>query len=224
MTGGVSDFHREVVAVVLPVLTGHGFALAGGNALLAHGISTRPTRDVNLFTDRKGAVPAVAAAVETALRTAGFYAERIDTFSGLLVRFPETADLQAEWTVARGGTQVMLQLATNDQRQHAPVTMELGPVLGVEDVLAAKVLALIDRIEVRDAIDVSMALGRFSAEELISLAWAMEPGYDYADFTGIGPAVELMDDTEFLRYGLDAEGIAELRRRFAAWPRRADPG
>ena len=217
--GGVSEFHRQVVAVVLPVLTGHGFALAGGNALLAHGIGSRPTRDVNLFTDQKGAVPKVAAAVENALREAGFYVERIDTFSDLLDRFPETADLEAEWTVARDRKQVMLQIATNDQRKRAPVTMELGPVLDAEDVLAAKMLALIDRVEVRDAIDVGAALGSFSPEQLISLAWAMEPGYDFSDFTGIGPAIELMNDKEFIPYGLSKADITELRRRFAAWPR-----
>jgi hypothetical protein len=45
----------------------HGFAL-GGNALLAHGVISRPTQDVDLFTDQKHGVQAAADAVEVALR------------------------------------------------------------------------------------------------------------------------------------------------------------
>jgi hypothetical protein len=33
----VSDVHRQVAAVALSAAGGHGFALGGGNALLAHG-------------------------------------------------------------------------------------------------------------------------------------------------------------------------------------------
>ena len=33
----VSDLHRRVAAVALGAAAGYGFALAGGNALLAHG-------------------------------------------------------------------------------------------------------------------------------------------------------------------------------------------
>jgi hypothetical protein len=215
---GVSDFHREVVATVMAALEGHGFALAGGNALLAHGISRRPTRDVNLFTDQDGAVTAVAGAVESALRAAGFHTERIDTFAELLDEWPEMTDYRAEWTVARGGQQVMLQIATGD-RVRPPVVLDVGPVLDVLDVLASKVCALASRAEARDYIDVAAALRRYRPEELISLAWSMEPGYTHEDFTSIGPALEYLDDQEFAPYGLTPAEITDLRRRFAAWPR-----
>jgi microcompartment protein CcmL/EutN len=49
----VSDLHRRVAAVALTAAAGHGFALGGGNALLAHGVISRPTEDVDLFTDRE---------------------------------------------------------------------------------------------------------------------------------------------------------------------------
>jgi hypothetical protein len=42
----------------------HGFALSGGNALIAHGIVSRLTQDVDLFTDREAGVAAAADAVE----------------------------------------------------------------------------------------------------------------------------------------------------------------
>jgi hypothetical protein len=39
----VSDLHRQVAAVALAAAREHGFALGGGNALLAHGVISRPT-------------------------------------------------------------------------------------------------------------------------------------------------------------------------------------
>ena len=74
----VSDLHRQVAAVALAAAAQHGFALGGGNALLAHGLTTRPTQDVDLFTDQEHGVDAAAAAVEEALAAAGLQAERQD--------------------------------------------------------------------------------------------------------------------------------------------------
>ena len=68
----VSDLHREVAAVALRAAARHGFALGGGNALIAHGVIDRPTEDVDLFTDQEDGVAAAAGAVEAALRGAGF--------------------------------------------------------------------------------------------------------------------------------------------------------
>ena len=53
----VSDLHRQVATVALAAAAGHGFALGGGNALLAHGVMSRPTQDAGLFTDQEHGVP-----------------------------------------------------------------------------------------------------------------------------------------------------------------------
>jgi Nucleotidyl transferase AbiEii toxin, Type IV TA system len=78
----VSDLHRQVVAVALAAAAEHGFALGGGNALLARGVISRPTQDVDLFTDQEHGVQAAAEAVEAALRRAGFQAEPQDWRNG----------------------------------------------------------------------------------------------------------------------------------------------
>ena len=44
-------FHERLARVGLSVLADHGFVLAGGYALSAHGIGQRPSNDVDLFTD-----------------------------------------------------------------------------------------------------------------------------------------------------------------------------
>jgi hypothetical protein len=43
------EFHRDVAAVALRAAGKHGFALGGGNALIAHGIISRPTEDVVMW-------------------------------------------------------------------------------------------------------------------------------------------------------------------------------
>jgi hypothetical protein len=78
----VSDLHRQLAAVALAAASEHGFAL-GGNALLAHGVISRPTQDVDLFTNQEHGVQAAADAVHAALHRAGFQAERQGQTGGL---------------------------------------------------------------------------------------------------------------------------------------------
>ena len=56
--------------------------LGGGNALLAHGVISRPTQDAGLFTGQEHGVQAAAGFVEAALRGAGFRPERQDQAAG----------------------------------------------------------------------------------------------------------------------------------------------
>lgn len=44
-------FQQEVVALALGAAEPFGFALSGGQALTAHGISDRPSDDGDLFTN-----------------------------------------------------------------------------------------------------------------------------------------------------------------------------
>jgi Nucleotidyl transferase AbiEii toxin, Type IV TA system len=99
----VSSLHRQIASVALAAAAGNGFALGGGNALLAHGLTTRPTQDVDLFTDQEHGVQAAAAAVEEALVAAGLQAERQDDAAGLADLFPDMGQELAEWTVTTAG-------------------------------------------------------------------------------------------------------------------------
>ena len=139
----IDELQRAVATVALRAAAGHGFALAGGNALIAHGIVDRPTDDVDLFSDQEAGVSAAAEVVENALRAAGFQADRQDTDRGLSDVFYGMGDGIAEWVItAPGGQQTMLQLAYFD-RSHRPVTMDVGPVLALADLAGSKVCALV---------------------------------------------------------------------------------
>ncbi len=215
----ISKLQREVAAIALRAAAGHGFALAGGNALIAHGIIDRLTDDVDLFSDQEAAVAAVAEVVEGALREAGFQAGRRDQTGGLGDVFGGMDEAFAEWIItAPGGQQTMLQMAYFD-RSHGPVTMDVGPVLDLEDLAGWKVCALASRIEPRDYLDTAAALRHYSVDQLIGFARRLEPGLRDRDFADAGRQLDRMPDGVFARYGLGPQDVARLRERFAAWPR-----
>ena len=117
----LDELHREVVAIALGAAARHGFALGGGNALIQHGVISRLTEDVDLFTNHEHGVEAAAGVVEAALRDAGFDTERIDKTSGLADIFPGMGEGLAEWIItAPGGRQMALQMAYFD-RSRGPV-------------------------------------------------------------------------------------------------------
>lgn len=216
----VSGLHREVAAVALRAAARYGFALGGGNALIAHGVIDRLTEDVDLFTDREHGVAAAAGAVEAALRAAGFGAERQDKTVGLAEVFEGIGDGLAEWIITtRDGREMMLQMAYFD-RGRQPVLMEFGPVLDLDDVLAGKVAALASRAEERDYVDVAAALARgYSVARLTGLALTLDPGLTAEDFADAGQRLDRLGDDRFARYGLTGEDVTRLREQFAAWPR-----
>jgi hypothetical protein len=215
----LSDLHREVAAAALGAAARHGFALGGGNALIAHGIISRYTADVDVFTDSETGVAEAADAVEAALRAAGFQIGRRDKTGGLADIWPGMGEGLAEWIVtAPGGEQVLLQMAYFD-RARRPVIMDVGPVLDVEDALGGKVAAMAARAEPRDFLDVAAALSRYSVDQLLGFARKVDQGLTDRDYADAGRLLDEMDDEVFASFGLSPRDIARLREQLAAWPR-----
>ena len=215
----VSDLHRRVAAVALAAAAEHGFALGGGNALLAHGVISRPTADVDLFTDQEHGVQAAAAAVEAALRRAGFQAERQGQAGGLSDLFPDIGEGLAEWIVtAAAGEQMLLQLAYFD-RGRQPVVMDIGPGPGSgrrrgrEGVRAGqprRAAGLRGR---------GRRAGTLQPGPADRLCPAAGPGLTGEDFAYAGVTLDQMDDRAFAEIRLSQHQVTMLRERFAAWPR-----
>jgi hypothetical protein len=215
----VSELHRQVAAVALRAAARHGFALGGGNALIAHGVIDRITQDVDLFTDDEHGVEAAAGAVEAALRAAGFEAEREDKTAGLADVFEGMGEGLAEWTItAPGGQQMMLQMAYFD-RARQPVLMEFGPVLDLEDAIGGKIGALATRAVPRDYLDTAAALDRYTIAELIGFARRLDRGLTDEDFADAARRLDQVEDGWFASLGLSGQDVAALRERFATWPR-----
>ncbi len=134
-----------------------------------------------------------------------------DLFEGM------SADLQ-EFLVAAPDRALRLTLCRLD-RHRAPVVMDVGPVMHLDDLVATKVAALVNRREVRDYIDVAAALDRYPLERVLELAHAADPALDPEDVADAGRYLDRLDDRRFALYGLDASAIAALRERLAGWPR-----
>jgi len=218
----LDELHRQVAVIALRAAAGYGFAMGGGNALIQHGVISRPTQDVDLFSDHETGVPAASRAVEAALHEAGFQAERQDEAAGPAEIFPDIGQGLAEWIItAPGGAQMVLQMAYFD-RTREPVITDVGPVLDLEDAVGGKVCALASRAYERDYLDTAAALERYSPAELITFARRLDPGLEGQDFAEAGQRLDQMPDYAFTSFGLSQQDVARLRERFAAWPREPE--
>ena len=214
MSGNIDDFYRDVATIALAVGEKHGFVLGGGVAWLVNGLVQRPTEDIDLFTDTANGVALAAGEVTAALASAGYSVAREATdelFDGM-------ADNLREFLVADGETALRLTLCRLD-RHRAPVVMEVGPVMHLDDLVASKVAALVNRREVRDYIDVAAALERYSLQRVLELARALDPGLDDDEVADAGRYLDRLDDARFAVYGLSPEQVRAVRERLRAWPR-----
>jgi hypothetical protein len=207
----IDPFQAEVARVALTAAADHGFALAGGNALVAHGLVDRPTQDVDLFSPEPGAPGAVVQDVRGALESLGYVVD--------ITRHPEDSGGEfVQLAVSRGDETVLLDLA-RDWRQKAPTRLDIGPVLDIQDAVGSKVTALVGRGLPRDFIDVAAALQRYSREELMTFAFVRDPGLRVLDFIYAARALDAVPAEGFAAYGLNTSAVNDLRDRFASWPR-----
>nr|BFE64228.1 hypothetical protein GCM10020063_087540 [Dactylosporangium thailandense] len=100
--------HRRLAEIGLRAGGPHGFALAGGHAVAAHGILQRPSEDVDLFADwqRRADFPAAVEVVIAAYVAAGYQVEidhRTETFARIYLTDPvepsehHRVELVANW-------------------------------------------------------------------------------------------------------------------------------
>jgi len=203
--------HERIAKVALAAGQRYGLALAGGYAVQAHGMGSRPSGDVDLFTSwqHRDEFPELTAAVIAALDAAGYTTSVVmqaGTFARLMVADP--AD----------GTSEKVELSA-DWRAHDPVQLGIGPVLHADDAIANKVCALFGRALPRDFLDVDAAImtGRYTRERLLELAAEADRGFDSLLFADALGALTQITDAAFAEYGIAQPSIIEMRRRFADW-------
>lgn len=132
--GDLDPFQAEVARTALAATEAWAFALAGGNALVAHGMLSRPTQDVDLFTTTPAGPGQAEGLVTSALRAAG-----------LVVASEVAPDGEfARLRVSDAGRAVVVDLA-RDWRAHPPVRMSVGLVLHRDDAVSSKVGAMVGR-------------------------------------------------------------------------------
>ena len=197
----LDQLHQQVAAIALHAASEHGFALGGGNALIAHGLISRPTQDVDLFTDQERGVEAAAGSVAAALREAGLQAERQDATAGLADIFYGMGQGLAEWEITGpGGKQMALQMAYFE-RSCGPVIMAFGPVLDLEDAIGGKVCALVlPGLRARLPRH-RRGAGTLHPAALISFAERLDPGLEAEDFADVARRLDSIPDEAFTPSG-----------------------
>lgn len=205
----IEPFKVRVIQVALRAAHGHGFALAGGNALVAHDLLERLTDDVDLFSPAPGGAGRVLAAVCAELVANGFEVE--------VLRSAADGDF-AELQVSCNGQSTHVDLA-RDWRAHDSVILDVGPVLHLDDAVGAKVTALLGRALPRDFIDVAAAMDRYARVRLLELAFDRDRGLRIHDAALAAQALDRLETAQFLRYGLTPTDVDTLRARFVGWPR-----
>jgi len=213
----VTDFQREVTRIALAAASQHGFALGGGQALVAHGVVSRPTEDIDLFADADGAVQAALSPVQAALSYVGMEVSAMPEDSDLGEMFGGFQNDFAEFEVRRGDESVKLTLARFDRRLD-PVDTPIGPVLHIDDVIGSKVAAMATRAEPRDYVDVAAALDAFSRMELLAMAGQSDPALTADEVAESMRALDQLPDAAF-HIWIDPARVADLRARFDDWPR-----
>lgn len=208
----MEEVHLRLAEIGLRVAGRYGFALAGGYAVQAHGILVRPSEDIDLFTawERRDDFEVAVDAVVAAYRSGGYAVEvtqRFETFARLAVTEPVVPDRPYK-----------VELAAN-WRALPPVTMDIGPVLHIDDVVAGKMSALFTRAEPRDFLDVDAAqqTGRYSHERILELAEQADAGFDRRILADLFDMLPRYPDRRFAAYGTAPQDIAAMRGRFADW-------
>lgn len=162
----LTELQHLVLELFFELPESEGFVLAGGAALVATGLSERPTQDVDLFgSDVATGVGPAADALEVACAGRGWTIERIrdtPTFRRLVVR--------------NAVDELLVDLAIDSPPLGAPIVSAVGPTYPPRELAARKLLALFDRAEARDFVDIHALSDQFDLTEVLGLAHELDDG------------------------------------------------
>ena len=153
---GPSAFQIEVAQLFFSLPASDGFLIAGGGALLATGLTSRPTRDLDFFGElglvnvNEALVQFVAAANNRQWVCVVVQAD--DSFVRLHVK---------------GTDEVLVDIAIDVGARYPSQNSVLGPTFNHEELAGRKMLALFDRAEARDFADVFVLASRFGKDLLL---------------------------------------------------------
>jgi predicted nucleotidyltransferase component of viral defense system len=203
--------HALLVEAALPVCAQYGLALAGGYAIKAHGLVTRPSDDVDFATGHSAPVEEITEALADAYRHFGFdvHVLRASGRKGYLdVGLPSGAAYRVD--------------VLKEPLNHSPTMMSFVPVLALADAVALKVGALHDRGLIRDVIDVHGAAQVFSEPDLVAMGRAaLDDGeFQLENLRDQLDRALMYPDEEFAEYGCDPVQSAQIRAWAQTWAAR----
>ena len=200
---GLTPFQLTVAELFFTLPDSDGFLLAGGAALAAQHLTTRPTQDLDLFTRAgRSTVSAARDAFENAATERGWSVRRIresDTFCRLVVT---------------GDEDLLVDLALDSPPNLPPEDSIAGPTFGLEELAGRKLLALFDRAEARDFADVFVLAQRYDISLILERATQLDAGFDKHVLATMLGSLARFDDSEI---PISADSVTELRCFFQSW-------
>lgn len=201
--GVLTEFQVRVARLFFSLPASVGFLLAGGAALVAQNLTTRPTQDLDFFTSSAGASVGTARdAFEAAAAERNWRVERIqdaETFCRLLIH---------------GDEDLLVDLALDSVPGMSPTASVVGPTFAPEELAGRKLVALFDRAEARDFADVFALRTRFDRITLLSRAAEVDRDFDDLIFASMLDSVSRFPDSMI---AVAAEEVPRLRAYFAEW-------
>jgi hypothetical protein len=203
LPAGLTPFQIAVADLFFSLPESDGFLLAGGAALAAQHLTTRPTQDLDLFTRAgRSTVAAARDAFENATAERGWSIRRIrdsDTFCRLVVT---------------GDEDLLVDLALDSPPNLPPAGSIAGPTFGLEELAGRKLLALFDRAEARDFADVFVLAKRYHVDLILERAAQIDPGFDTTILATMLGSLARFDDSDI---PVPDHAVAELRQFFRHW-------
>ena len=168
---GLSPFQHLVTRAFFDLPESRGFLLAGGGALLATGLTTRPTNDLDFFgSSQLAPLREVVDGFIAHSERRGWSVTKIqfsDSFARLVVTDDES---------------LVVDIAI-DSPAIAPVHLSTaGPTFALDELAGRKLLALFDRAEARDFADIYALQTKFDKSTLLARASDLDDGFDVAMF------------------------------------------
>lgn len=216
----LDDRHRDIASIALAVAgRKYGVAFAGGGALQIHNVSSRRTHDVDLFVRNARHVKKAAAAIEDALRDAGYWVEVTSANQGLwefeVYPYPPLRG----WRGRAGPDPVQVQVAHFAYGE--VVSTGLGPVVTLDYLAARKTVAIMERHQVRDYVDIaSLADAGYTISQLLGMAFTEAPYLEPADAGDVGVHLDTLTDQRLARELPPRKSPKWVRRAFKEWPRQ----
>lgn len=206
----LTTFQLEVAQIFFSLPASDGFLLAGGAALVAQGLTERPTQDLDFFTQpHAGDVEQARDQFLAAATERGWSVERVqdgDTFCRLLVHGPED---------------LLVDLALDSAPGRPASASIAGPTFAPDELAGRKVIALFDRAAARDFVDVYALSRRFPERELLALARDVDRGFDIGVFVEMVKHLTRYTDVDL---SLGVVDVAALRSFFEQWVAELDRG
>ena len=199
----LTDFQVEVARLFFALPAAKQFLLVGGAALVAAHLTTRPTQDLDFFTQPSvGSVTLARDEFEAAVQGRGWTVERIrnsETFCRLIVH---------------GSEDLLVDLAVDSPPTGPPIMTFVGPTLDPVELAGRKLLALFDRAEARDFADVFVLAQRFGTQVLVDQARLVDAGLDEQVLAAMMGRLDRFVDDEI---PIEPQAVQNLREFFERW-------